>query len=74
MGQDFSDYDREETEYSSAVQKAQQALEALGRVQLIDRSFLSNFAFGPNDIVVVLDRMGWSPTPSNIWMASPSSA
>jgi NAD kinase len=58
LGQDFSDYDREETEYSNAVQKAQQILELLGRVQLIDRSFLSNFAFGPNDVVVVLGQDG----------------
>ena len=58
LGQDFSDYDREETEYSNAVQKAQQILESLGRVQLIDRSFLSNFTFGPTDVVVVLGQDG----------------
>ncbi len=58
LGQDFSDYDREETEYAKAVQQAQQTLESLGRVQLIDRSFLSNFSFGPNDLVVVLGQDG----------------
>jgi len=58
LGQDFSDYDREEIEYAGAVQHAQQTLESLGRVQLIDRSFLSNFAFGPHDLVVVLGQDG----------------
>ena len=58
LGQDFSDYDREETEYANSVKLAQQTLAALGRVQLIDRSFLPNFAFGPRDIVVVLGQDG----------------
>jgi NAD kinase len=58
LGQDFSDYDREETEYSAAVQQAQQTLGTLGRVQMIDRSFLPNFSFGPRDIVVVLGQDG----------------
>jgi NAD kinase len=58
LGQDFSDYDREETEYANSVKQAQQTLATLGRVQLIDRSFLPNFAFGPQDIVVVLGQDG----------------
>ena len=58
LGQDFSDYDREEGEYANSVKFAEQALATLGRVQVIDRSFLPNFAFGPNDIVVVLGQDG----------------
>jgi NAD kinase len=58
LGQDFSDYDREEGEYANAVKLAEQSLAALGRVQVIDRSFLSNFAFGPRDIIVVLGQDG----------------
>ena len=58
LGQDFSDYDREETEYAASVKEAQKTLAALGRVQVIDRLFLPNFAFGPKDIVVVLGQDG----------------
>ena len=58
LGQDFSDYDREETEYENAVLQSQQTLSEIGRVQTIDRSFLPNFSFGPNDVVVVLGQDG----------------
>ncbi len=58
LGQDFSDYEREDEHYANAVRLAQQILGALGRVQLVDRSFLPNFVFGPQDIVVVLGQDG----------------
>ena len=58
LGQDFSDYEREDEHYANAVRTAQQTLGALGRVQMIDRSFLPNFSFGPEDIVIVLGQDG----------------
>ena len=58
MGQDFSDYEREDEHYVNAVAAAQQMLAAFGRLQLIDRSFLPNFVFGPQDVVVVLGQDG----------------
>jgi NAD kinase len=58
LGQDFSDYEREDELYAQAVREAQQTLDGLGRVQVIDRSFLPNFVFGPQDIVVVLGQDG----------------
>ena len=58
LGQDFSDYDREETEYANSVKQTQQSLAALGRVQIVERSFLPNFVFGPRDVVVVLGQDG----------------
>ncbi len=58
LGQDFSDYEQEDERYTVAVQAAQKVLETLGRVQVIDRSFLPNFAFGPEDVVVVLGQDG----------------
>src|SRR5882672_10213667 len=58
LGQDFSDYEREDEHYVTAVRAAQQTLGALGRLQMIDRSFLSNFSFGPEDIVIVLGQDG----------------
>ena len=58
LGQDFSDYEREDENYTAAVRATQQTLDQLGRVQVIDRSFLPNFVFGPQDIVVVLGQDG----------------
>jgi len=58
LGQDFSDYEREDEHYINAVRTAQQTLGVLGRVQMIDRSFLPNFSFGPEDIVIVLGQDG----------------
>ncbi|MBI5387412.1 MAG: sugar kinase [Verrucomicrobia bacterium] len=58
LGQDFSDYEREDELYAHAVREAQQTLDSLGRVQVIDRSFLPNFVFGPQDIVVVMGQDG----------------
>jgi NAD kinase len=58
LGQDFADYESEDELYVRAVSEAQHALDRLGRVQVIDRSFLPNFVFGPQDIVVVLGQDG----------------
>jgi NAD kinase len=58
LGQDFSDYEQEDEHYAASVKAAQQMLDTLGRVQLIDRSFLTNFVFGPEDVVVALGQDG----------------
>jgi NAD kinase len=58
LGQDFSDYEREDETYTNAVRVTQRMLATFGRLQLIDRSFLPNFVFGPNDVVVVLGQDG----------------
>jgi NAD kinase len=58
LGADFSDYKQEDTGYKTAVRQAQQQLEKLGRLQVLDRSFVPNFLFGPDDTVVVLGQDG----------------
>lgn len=58
LGADFGDYENEDESYQSAIAKAQQTLSELGRVQVVQRSFLPNFVFGPDDIVVVLGQDG----------------
>lgn len=58
LGQDFSDYEAEDELYASAVRTARQKLDAMGQVQVIDRSFLPNFVFGPEDTIVVLGQDG----------------
>ena len=57
-GGDFSDYRLEYETYQDAVQTALSALQAFGRVQVLDRELVPNYLFGKQDIVVVLGRDG----------------
>jgi NAD kinase len=58
LGADFSDYQREHDVYLAARHQTVQALARWGRYQIIERSFLPNFIFGPSDIVVALGQDG----------------
>lgn len=58
MGCDFSDYQAEEEQYKKAVSDAVATLEELGRVQIVDREYISNFIFGEQDSVVVIGQDG----------------
>jgi len=58
QGADFKDYLREDETYHHALVEAQAILNQLGRVQVIDRGFLPNFVFGPEDTVVTLGQDG----------------
>lgn len=57
-GADFSDYKDEDLVYKQAVRATQGLLSIHGRLQVIDRSFVPNFIFGPEDTVVVLGQDG----------------
>ena len=58
LGADFSDYLRENTAYAHALQVSVEALQAWGRYQVVDRGYLPNFVFAPDDIVVALGQDG----------------
>lgn len=58
LGADFSDYEREHRTYKDALRDTELQLRQLGRVQALDRAFLTNFVFGPEDTVVVLGQDG----------------
>jgi len=58
LGADFSDYLRENAAYSASLQIAVQALHAWGRYQIVDRVYLPNFVFAPDDIVLALGQDG----------------
>lgn len=57
-GADFSDYLREHEIYQQARRTAEDLLGTWGRLHVLDRGFLPNFIFGPNDTVVVLGQDG----------------
>lgn len=58
LGADFIDYQQEDQSYKKAVSEAAAALSALGRVHMVERAFLPNFVFGPNDTVVAVGQDG----------------
>jgi NAD kinase len=58
LGADFSDYQREHDTYLAEKRRTIETLEQWGRYQIVDRSFLPNFIFGPADIVVALGQDG----------------
>jgi NAD kinase len=58
LGADFSDYEREQARYSAALHETLEVLEAHGRYQRLDRAFLPNFLFGPDDLVLALGQDG----------------
>ena len=58
LGADFAEYEAEHAAYASAKALVVEALEAHGRWQAIDRGFLPNFLFGPDDVVLALGQDG----------------
>ncbi len=58
MGNDFSDYLKEDQTYHEAVSRIMEELPEIGRVQIVQREYLSNFIFGPNDIIVAVGQDG----------------
>lgn len=58
LGADFSDYLREDETYRQALAETQALLGHVGRVQTVDRGFLPNFLFAPEDTIVTLGQDG----------------
>src|SRR5437660_12318689 len=58
QGAEFSDELREDEPYHRALSEAQAVLARVGRVQIVDRGFLPNFVFAPDDTVVTLGQDG----------------
>lgn len=58
LGADFSDYEQEHNEYVLAIQQATEILGRIGRVHVLERAYLTNFIFGPTDIVVAIGQDG----------------
>ena len=57
-GDDFANYVDEDQQLKQAIGKINSVLVTMGKVQLLERSFLPNFLFGPEDIVVVAGQDG----------------
>jgi hypothetical protein len=57
-GDNFADYLDEDRELKLALSDIEKSLKTWGRVQLLERSFLPNFLFGPDDLMVVAGQDG----------------
>ena len=53
-GGDFALYEREHTAYVNALGRLRSALQRLSKMQEIERNFLPNFLFAPEDMVVTI--------------------
>jgi NAD kinase len=58
LGADFSDYQAEHESYTKALRVVMTVLEAHGRFQAIERSFLPNFIFAKDDLILALGQDG----------------
>lgn len=58
LGADFSDYQLEDKLYKLSVREAGRLLSRMGRVQMIDRTYVSNFIFGKQDLVIAIGQDG----------------
>jgi NAD kinase len=58
LGADFSDYLAENAAYAHSLELTVRTLEDWGRYQVVDRSYLPNFVFAADDIVVALGQDG----------------
>jgi len=58
LGGDFGDYEAEHNQYQYAITKATTILERVGKVHRVDRSFLPNYIFGKDDIIVAIGQDG----------------
>jgi NAD kinase len=58
LGADFEEYESEHRQYNESVQNARRDLEEMGKLQILDRKYLPNFIFAPDDIIVVIGQDG----------------
>ena len=58
IGADFSDYVKEDKNYTNAVDIVKKFAEQNGRLQIVDRSFVPSMIFGKDDIVIAVGQDG----------------
>ena len=58
LGADFNDYVAEDKNYKASLAQVQSSYQKIAKVQLVDRSFLSNFIFAGDETIVVVGQDG----------------
>jgi NAD kinase len=57
-GQSFEDYELEDSNYQKARELVEHLIPKGVKLQVIDRTFLPNFVFGPKDVIITLGQDG----------------
>ena len=58
MGGNFEEYEAAHNAYYQSLERFKKQIPSKMHYQLVDRDFLPNFVFGPNDLVVVIGQDG----------------
>jgi len=58
LGADFNDYVADDKSYKTSLAHVLKAYQKIAKVQLVDRSFLSNFIFAGDETIVVVGQDG----------------
>ena len=58
LGADFGDYEDEHQRIAASIETVERRLEPIARVQRLERAFLPNFLFGPDDVIVAVGQDG----------------
>jgi NAD kinase len=58
LGADFADYRLEDQVYKKALQQVEASLGRIGRLHVLNRTYLPNYVFGAQDTVVALGQDG----------------
>ncbi len=58
LGADFDDYVADDKSYKASLSQVQSTYQKIAKVQLVDRSFLSNFIFVGDETIVVVGQDG----------------
>ncbi len=58
LGADFEDYVTEDDQYKTSVSQVEESILQVGKLQRIDRTFLSNYVFSGDEYIVVVGQDG----------------
>jgi NAD kinase len=58
LGSSFDDYEQEHKEYYNSLKIVKMQLSALTKIHILDRTFLPNFIFARDDVIVVVGQDG----------------
>ena len=56
LGADFTDIEKEAANYAAALRTVEETLKLHCRVQVVERSYLASFLFGPQDLVIAIGQ------------------
>jgi NAD kinase len=71
MGGDFTDYEKEDAAYHTALEEVERITRQVAKVQVIDRSLLPNYLFASDEVVLVVGQDGLVANTAKYALARP---